>query len=212
MFAPYVRDPAARQRELHEFERLLQAGTALGERADILPFFRQNRHLAACLGYANNNLASPDLSGVEQELLGFRCDIAIGDSRRSQFTLAELEDASEKSIFRPRTLTRAFPHWSNRFEAGFSQLVDWAWRIGQERQPSVTLQPIFGTPDPRIHYLLVIGRDRWLDAAGSARLDWPYRNNGIQGQLMTVWTYDYFLGFVQARINEAMADSASAHR
>jgi hypothetical protein len=29
---------------------------------------------------------------------------------------------------------------------------------------------------------------------------------------MTVWTYDYFLGFVQARINEAMADSASAHR
>jgi len=185
MFAPYVRDPAARQRELHEFERLLQAGTALGERADILPFFRQNRHLAACLGYANNNLASPDLLGVEQELLGFRCDIAIGDSRRSQFTLAELEDASEKSIFRPRTLTRAFPHWSNRFEAGFSQLVDWAWRIG---------------------------RDRWLDAAGSARLDWPYRNNGIQGQLMTVWTYDYFLGFVQARINEAMADSASAHR
>jgi len=82
-------------------------------------------------------------------------------------------------------------------------LVDWAWRIEHERQPSVTLQPIFGTNNPKVHYLLVIGRDHWLDDASHARLDWRRRDNGIQGQLTTIWTYDYFQRFVRRRLIEA---------
>jgi hypothetical protein len=203
MLDPYVRDLGALQREFHAFDMLMQPGTPLGEKADILPFFRQNRHLAAYLGYANNYLVSPGLLGIEHNLLGFRCDIAIGDSTTGQFTLVELEDAAADSIFRRPNRNRAYPQWSPRFEEGFSQLVDWALRIDQERQPSVTLEPIFGTPDPKIHYLLVIGRDHWLDAAGSARLNWRRRHNGIQVQLTTIWTYDLFLDFVRRRIADA---------
>lgn len=209
MLEPYVRDPTARQRELSSFESLLQPKAPLSEKNDILPFFRQNRHIAAYLGYANNNLAAPDHLGVEINLLGFRCDVAIGDFVRGQFTLVELEDAGERSIFRASTPKRAFPEWSNRYEAGFSQLVDWAWRIDQERQPNVTLETIFRNTDPKIHYLLVIGRDHWLDAAATKRLEWRRTHNGIQGQRTTVWTYDYFLDFVRARVAEAEAESTA---
>src|SRR5208283_2461320 len=104
MLDPYVRDPAALQSEFHTFDMLMQPGTPLGESQDILPFFRQNQHLAAYLGYANNYLVSPSLLGIERNLLGFRCDIAIGDATTGQFTLVELEDASAESIFK-RELT-----------------------------------------------------------------------------------------------------------
>jgi hypothetical protein len=207
MLDPYSRSLAGLQTEFDGFERLMRPRTGLRERDHILPLFRRSVHLAAYLGYANNNLVLPNLLGIERELLAFRCDIAVGDSRTGQFTLVELEDASAESIFRPLSRTRAFPQWSSRYEAGFSQLVDWAWRIEQERQPSVTLQPIFGTTNLRIHYLLVIGRDHWLDDAAGARLDWRRRHNGIQGELTTIWTYDYFLGFVQRRMAEVRAAS-----
>jgi Domain of unknown function (DUF4263) len=139
----------------------------------------------AAFGFANRALVAPNLLALERPLLGsFRCDVAIGNASARQFTLIELEDARENSLFEP-VAGRDYPRWSSRFERGFSQLVDWAWRIDHERQPSVTLEAAFGTPDPQIHYLLVIGRDRWVGAAGRARLDWRQRHNGISGERTT---------------------------
>jgi antiviral defense system Shedu protein SduA len=107
---------------------------------------------------------------------------------------------------------RDYPRWSSRFERGFSQLVDWAWRIDQERQPSATLEAAFGTADPRIHYLLVIGRDRWIGAAGRARLDWRHRHNGISGERTTIWTYDDLFSFVNDRLAVAEQDALDLAR
>ena len=199
MLESYTSDRQALVAELAEFEQLMSPNTALREKEDILPFFRRNRHLAAYLGYANNYLAVPDLLGIEHNLLGFRCDIAVGDSVNGQFTLVELEDAAKESVFR-RDPKRQFPRWAPRYEAGFSQLVDWTWRIEHEKPPSIILQSVFGTTSPKIHYVLVIGRDRWISAAEGARLEWRRRYNGIHGQQTTIWTYDDFLGFVQRRL------------
>jgi hypothetical protein len=206
----YQRNLAELRAEVLAFGEMLRPGTALSEQRDILPFFNRSRHLAAYFGYANNNLISPNLLRIEPTLLGFRCDIALGDAVSGQFTLVELEDAAPGSIFNTARHGRAFPMWSYRFERGFSQLVDWAWRIGHERQPGVVLQPIFGTTDPKIHHLLVIGRDHWLDATAGARLEWRRMHNAIQWQLTSIWTYDYFLGHVRRRIADADADIASA--
>jgi hypothetical protein len=107
---------------------------------------------------------------------------------------------------------RAYPRWSTRFERGFSQLVDWSWRIDQERQPSSTLEPIFGTPDPKLHYVLVIGRDRWINAASRARLDWRRKHNGISGQQTSIWTYDYLLAFLERRLKAAEQDASDLSR
>jgi hypothetical protein len=132
--------------------------------------------------------------------------VAVGHRAARQFTLVELEDARENSIFEVAR-GREYPRWSGRFERGFSQLVDWAWRIDYERQPSVTLEAAFGTVDPRIHYLLVIGRDRWIGAAGRARLDWRHLHNGISGQRTTVWTYDDLFTFIDDRLTAAEQDA-----
>lgn len=191
MFEPYTRDLRGLRREVEAFVALLRAETPLNEAAHILPFVRRSRHLAAAFGFANRALVAPNLLALERPLFGsFRCDVAVGSAAARQFTLVELEDARETSLFEP-VKGRDYPRWSSRFERGFSQLVDWAWwRIDHERQPSATLEAAFGTTDPQIHYLLVIGRDRWIGAAGRARLDWRHRHNGISGERTTVWTYD----------------------
>lgn len=107
---------------------------------------------------------------------------------------------------------RAYPRWSTRFERGFSQLVDWSWRIDQERQPSSTLESIFGTPDPKLHYVLVIGRDRWINAASRARLDWRRKHKRISGQQTSIWTYDYLLAFLERRLKAAEQDASDLSR
>jgi hypothetical protein len=183
VFEQYTRDLHAQRREVEVFGALLRTGRPLGESKDILPVVRRSPHLAASFGFANRALVAPNLLALERPLLGsFRCDVAVGDVPARQFTLVELEDARENSVFEP-VKGRDYPRWSSRFEHGFSQLVDWAWRIDHERQPSATLEAAFGTPDPQIHYLLLIGRDRWIGAAGRARFDWRQRHSvcfGVQ--------------------------------
>lgn len=212
MFEPYTRDLRTLRQELEAFDALLQSGNPLGEAKDILPFVRRLRHLAAAFGFANRALVAPSLLAIERPVLGsFRCDVAVGNAAARQFTLVELEDARETSLFEPAP-GRDYPRWSARFERGFSQIVDWAWRIDHERQPSVTLEAAFGTGDPQIHYLLVIGRDRWIGAAGRARLDWRQRHNGISGERTTVWTYDDLFSFISGRVVVAEQDAAELAR
>lgn len=148
MFDRYTRDLSPLRAELDAFGGLLQSGSPLGETKQILPFVRRSRHLAAAFGFANHALGAPDLLAMERPLFGsFRCDVAIGSSTARQFTLIELEDARENSVFEA-VKGRDFPRWSSRFERGFSQLVDWAWRIDYEPQPSAALGAAFGTSDP----------------------------------------------------------------
>ncbi|MSP03646.1 MAG: DUF4263 domain-containing protein [Acetobacteraceae bacterium] len=212
MFEAFVRDLVDARRDEQRLTALLSTGDPLGEAADILPFMRTARHLAAWLGRANSSLGDVDLLAMEKPLLGgFRCDIAIGDSETGQFTLVELEDAKANSVFEP-VRGRDYPRWSRRFERGFSQLVDWAWRIDHERQPSATLAAAFGTADPKFHYVLVIGRDRWIGDAGRARLNWRRLHNGISGQRTTLWTYDDLLTFVRVRLRAAERDASALIR
>ena len=203
MFEPYMRDLIALRREKGVLSGLLETNQPLGETAEIMPFMRAARHLAAWPGHANSGPGDADPLAVEKPLLGgFRCDIAIGDSVTGQLALVELEDARPNSLFEP-VRARDYPRWSRRFERGFSQLVDWAWRIDHERQPSATLAGAFGTADPKFHYVPVIGRDRWIGDAGRARLNWRRPHNGISGQRTTVWTYDDLLTFVRLRLRAA---------
>ena len=190
----------------------MRSGIPLSETNQILPFVRRSRHLAAACGFANHALGAPNLLALERPLFGsFRCDIAVGSSTSRQFTLVELEDARENSVFEA-VKGRDYPRWSSRFERGFSQLVDWAWCIDHERQPSATLEAAFGTADPRIHYLLVIGRDRWIGAAGRARLEWRHLHNGISGKRTTIGTYDDRFSFLRDRLTAAEQDVSDLTR
>ena len=83
---------------------------------------RRSRHLAAAFGFANRALVAPNLLALERPLFGsFRCDVAVGTVAARQFTLVELEDARENSLFEP-VKGRDYPRWSTVSNVGFRSL------------------------------------------------------------------------------------------
>jgi hypothetical protein len=75
----------------------------------------------------------PDCWVNELDLFGdFVSDLAAGDSEANAYTLIEFDDAKEHSISSRLGRGKTMKRWSQRFEHGFSQLVDWAWRLSAE--------------------------------------------------------------------------------
>ena len=63
LFQQIIYDPAAVQRDLKAFAKLLQSKVFLAEREDVLPFFRRRKQLAAFIGtYALNIGPATELS------------------------------------------------------------------------------------------------------------------------------------------------------
>ena len=88
--APWRFDVPTCQTDLADFVRLLAGKAELGEREDILPFFRAHPHLAALLGTYHPNLDAIDRLGLEVPLFGqFRADAIVGDWAGHTFCLVE---------------------------------------------------------------------------------------------------------------------------
>ena len=86
--------PAQARVELQELDTLLKAESQLSEEA-ICSFIRQRTQLIASLGLLNSGVDTIDRWAPELDLLGKHlCDIVVGDSRRTAYTLIELEDAT----------------------------------------------------------------------------------------------------------------------
>ncbi len=93
-------DPAALRGQIDEFGRYLEDHPRLGERKEILPFFRGRHPLAASLGSINPALNTPDRIAFEYDLFGdFSCDLVVGDSRRKAYSFIEFEDGGPASAF-----------------------------------------------------------------------------------------------------------------
>ena len=132
-FEPISLDYGVLSKELDELQALLTSKTTLKERKEIAPFFKCRKHLSAALGLANGEVLLPDRIATELDLFGdFACDVASGDSETNAYTLVEFEDAQEYSVLTKLEVGKTVKRWSPRFEHGFSQLVDWAWRLTTE--------------------------------------------------------------------------------
>ena len=82
-----------------ELEEFLKSKSALKERDEVAPFFKERRHLCAALGLLTNNVIRADRVASELDLFGeFVCDAASGDSEEKTYTLIEFEDAKEFSV------------------------------------------------------------------------------------------------------------------
>ena len=64
----------------------------------------------------------------------FRTDLVVGDSETHSYCFIEFEDATSSSIFVKRK--RVMSQWASGFEHGFSQLVDWFWKIDDLKSTS----------------------------------------------------------------------------
>ncbi|BCH58573.1 hypothetical protein RvVAR0630_11970 [Agrobacterium vitis] len=190
--------------DLHAFEMLLNAESHLKERDQIIPFFKQRPHLCAALGFLHGNIELPNLWSNELHLFGdFVCDAASGDSEANAFTLIEFEDAKEHSIFLKLADAKSMKHWSPRFEHGFSQIADWAWRLSTEGGGSSAFRRIFGDNDPVIHFVLIVGRDADLTDDDKARLRWRANNVSFGQYRMSCFTFDAVLGSLRRRLSLA---------
>ena len=99
-FDTLVFDQQTYERELAEFEQFLSKASTLHEQADILPFFRDRKHLSARLGRLAIGLNQVDRIAYEYDLFGdFVCDLVIGNAQTHDYCFVEFENATVDSIF-----------------------------------------------------------------------------------------------------------------
>ncbi len=190
--------------ELDEFDTFLSSTTHRKERAELAPFFKARKNLVAAIGFTRSDFGFPDRVSTELDLFGdFVCDAASGDSKRKAFLLIEFEDATQRSVLDRAAAPGKIKPWSRRFEHGFSQLIDWAWRLSSESHSSQASRRIFGVNDPSIHFLLIAGRDADLGDDDQARIRWRANNITFGTYRMSFLTFDGVLETLRLRLKLA---------
>lgn len=177
--------------QLSEFKALLDEHGAgeLKERR-ILSFFRENRHLAALVGQLASRIVTVDLIAYEFDLFGdFAADLALGDSRKGEYCFVEFENAGPDSIFK-RVGAKSTKEWAPRFDHGYSQIIDWFWKL-YDIDRSDTLHARFPR-EPTFDYqgVLVVGRTGGLSEFERKRLEWRRKRVMIDSRFIKCMTYD----------------------
>lgn len=192
-------DPKACRTELDELQHLLAASAELEERRDILPFFRQRKHLSAFIGSYSPYLFRYNQLAYEYSLFGdFDCDLVAADAQARSYCFVEFEDARPDSIFVTRK-GKNTPEWASRFEHGFSQLVDWFWKLDDARA-SAEFRHRFGPKQPHFLGVLVVGRGTTLTDREQHRLDWRLARVVIDSKPVFCVTYDQLLHDLHERL------------
>lgn len=186
-FHQFEFDEKKLENEFTSLERLLQKGKGIS--------LKENKHLSPALKAAPNHISiiasafggvmKPDLIASEYWILDkLRCDFAVCDSRKGKFCFIEIEDANPTSIFVERRpdqynglMGRApYYDWSGRFEHGASQIIDWI-RILKDSEKTDDFRAHFGSANKfEAEFVLVIGRDEYLDEDQKERLAWRTKN------------------------------------
>lgn len=190
-FKPYSRDLAAARNEVEELRALLDSSDDLGEAA-FRAFFEPRLHLRALAGLYTPELFRPDRLAWEYPLFGdFRCDFAIGDSVRGAYTFVEYEDARPNSLF-VRQGEKATRAWSPRLEGGYSQVIDWFYKLHVMAE-TPDMEARLGSRTVRYTALLVIGRDQHLQVGERLRLRWRNDHVIVNSRRVHCVTYDQLL-------------------
>ncbi len=175
-------------KELDALDKLLSSKKELMESEDILPFFKKHKNIAAYIGSYAPGIVAFDRLSIEYTLFGdFRADAVVGDSARESYCFVEFEDATKDSIFRKTSRTTS--EWSDRFEHGYSQLIDWLWKIDDFR-PTAQCRSIFGSDTFEFMGMLIIGRDEFLAPEEVVRLKWRINKVIINSQKIVCLTFD----------------------
>lgn len=198
-FLDYTFDPAVCQKELREFKKLLARKRELSESQDILPFFRKRPQLSVFVASWFPGMDNFDRLAYEYSIFGdFTCDLAVGDSQSQTFCFVEFEDACSTSLFKVNP-ARATLEWSPRFEHGFSQIVDWFWKLDDMRNTTV-FQNQFGVGHVRYYGLLVLGRTIDLSLREQTRLRWRLEKVLVDSRPVFCVTLDELCNHLDRRL------------
>jgi hypothetical protein len=185
--------------EVAELRQWLTRHPILDEKRQILPFFQRHRQLSAFVASCDRDLNDYDRIAFEYPLFGdFTCDLVVGDSTRNAYCLIEFEDAGPTSLFIQRG-KRATRDWSPRFEHGYSQIIDWFYKLDDMRR-SDDLIARFGSRSINYSGVLAIGRDQYLQAGERERLKWRRANVLVASQRIQCQTFDELAEKLEARL------------
>ncbi len=180
--------------ELLNFENLLTTYKELEESSHILPFFKQSPNLSALIG----KIYFPELINInrisyEFDIFGdFKADLVIGDTLNESFAFIEFEDGKGNSIFNKKR-GKYQKEWSNRFEHGYSQIIDWFWKL-EDTKFSNSFEAKFGFRDIDFGGILIIGRNHSLiDIIDKKRFKWRRSHTIINSRKIHCVTYDELL-------------------
>jgi len=184
--------------ELEEFEKLLEQ-EEIRESHDIIPFFKRNLHLSAFVASYVAEIVRFDRIKHEFTFFGdFRADLVIGDSVNKTYCFIEFEDATQNSIFVNKG--RSTSDWSPRFEHGFSQIVDWFWKLDDFKN-TAQFRAIFDSDSINLYGMLIIGRDSFLSPIDKNRLRWRLNKVLIDSQKIICITFDQLARDLKDRLS-----------
>jgi hypothetical protein len=185
-FQSILFDPSKCREELAEFSRLLDTNAELEERM-IVQFFRDRVQLSGSLGLINPNVQSVDRIAFEYPLFGdFVCDLVVGDSTSLSYCFIEFEETGPRSVFVERN--RETPEWASRFEHGFSQIIDWFWKL-DDMSRTGDFEHRFGGRS--IHWMacLIVGR-KTFGTREAERLTWRQNHVVVNSRHIICMNYE----------------------
>jgi hypothetical protein len=184
--------------EVEDLRQLLLGQDELEERQTILPFLKNHHQLLALIGQYHPDTIRCNRLAWEYDLFGdFQCDFVMGNAERRAYTFVECEDAKAKSIF--VRSTRSARDWAPRFEHGFSQIIDWFYKINDMLRTD-DMANRFGGPVIEYTGVLLIGRDKHFQPGERRRLEWRNAHVVVNSKHIYCRTYDELLLDLETRL------------
>jgi hypothetical protein len=185
---PISFNPKIARQELESFRCLLSDKTELSRERDLLDFFRAHKQLIALIGFFHEIPINIDRISWEYDLFGdFKSDFVAGDYERHKYCFAEFQDATKDSIFKKGK--RSNSEWADSFEEGFSQIVDWAYKLADNEKLD-EFENRFGARTIDAQYVIIVGRSAFLDPSESKRFQWRRRRIALESRPIRCLTYD----------------------
>lgn len=192
-------NPHQCRRELEIFRSLLSKKEELSEKQDLLPLFTEHKQLTALLGTFHPSISKMDRIAHDYDLFGdFTCDFVVGDFEKHAYCFVEFEDARKNSVFSKGR--RGTSKWGTRFEQGFSQIVDWAYKLA-DAEDTDAFEDRFGSRKIEPFHMLVIGRSDFITSSEFKRLEWRRKYVLVNSNHIRCMTYDQLLKELSDFIN-----------
>lgn len=192
-------DPHACRKELDDLKIHLDENDNLNERKDVLSFFRSRRHLSVFIGSYFTYISDFNRIAYEYDVFGdFKADLVIGDASSGWYGFVEFENAGPSSIFATKH-GKATPEWSSRFEHGFSQLVDWFWKLS-DMENTRDFANRFGDDYAGYEGMLIVGRIDGMARRERDRFRWRRDNMLVNSKHVHCVTFNELHNHLDARL------------
>jgi hypothetical protein len=188
-FKQITLDPKKCRVQIEEFGALLESKAALSEKDDIQPFFKNRPQVSAFIGSYMRDIGPATDYAFEYPFYGdFAADLVVGDKSGRRFCVIEFEAGRTDSIFKiPKG--KSTTEWSQRFEHGFSQIVDW-FALLDDLKKTDRFKKDFGHDHIRFSAMLIIGRDAGVTGYDRTRLEWRTEKVRVDSHPVECVTFD----------------------